>query len=82
MTTVAHTANNHAVELAVDHALLQLPAGVMRFHYIWLRDNCWCTECRVVQSGERRLYTADIPRDIAPSDADLNDAGTLPVRLL
>lgn len=77
MSAIANTADAKLVELAADHMLLPLPAGVMRFHYIWLRDNCWCAECRVVQSGERRLYTADIPRDIAPSAADLDDSGTL-----
>ena len=40
-----------------------------RFHYVWLRDNCWCDECRVEQSGERRLFTASIPMDIAPTTA-------------
>ncbi len=44
--------------------------GAMSFHYVWLRDNCWCDLCRVKQSGERRLYTAYIPPDIAPSSAD------------
>jgi gamma-butyrobetaine dioxygenase len=52
-----------------------------KFHYIWLRDNCWCDECRVAQSAERRIYTADIPADIAPSEARLEpDGATLSVR--
>ncbi len=41
----------------------------MYFHYVWLRDNCWCDGCRVQQSAERRLYTAYIPDDIAPAEA-------------
>ena len=41
-----------------------------------MRDNCWCDECRVAQSGERRLFTADIPDDIAPTDARLSDDGS------
>ncbi|MGB1011652.1 MAG: TauD/TfdA family dioxygenase [Thiolinea sp.] len=31
-----------------------------RFHLIWLRDNCGCTQCRVALSSERLLYSADI----------------------
>jgi alpha-ketoglutarate-dependent taurine dioxygenase len=50
--------------------------GDASFHYVWLRDNCWCDECRVVQSGERRLFTADIRDDIAPVEAHLDDAAT------
>lgn len=47
--------------------------GVMAFHYVWLRDNCWCEECRVVQSGERRLFTAYIGDDITPTAAQFDD---------
>lgn len=36
----------------------------MRFHYVWLRDNCWCPECRIEQTAERRLLTWSIPEDI------------------
>lgn len=64
--------------LAGDVALLELAdrtlsltiAGTPRsFHYVWLRDNCWCGECRVAQSAERRMFTADIASDIAPARA-------------
>ena len=48
-----------------------------RFHYVWLRDNCWCSDCRVAQTQERRLYTAHIPADIAPLSAGLDCDGTL-----
>lgn len=47
------------------------------FHSIWLRDNCGCEKCRVVQSGERLLFTADIADDLAISDAATDDAGHL-----
>ena len=50
------------------------------FHSIWLRDNCGCDECRVVQSGERLLYTADIADDPGVSDASIDDAGHLFIR--
>ncbi len=59
------------VVLADHHLTLPLETGPATFHYVWLRDNCWCAECRVVQSGERRLFTADISDDIAPAAAEL-----------
>ena len=66
-----------AVVLAERHLTLTvdigMKTGVMAFHYVWLRDNCWCEECRVVQSGERRLFTADISDDIAPTAAQFDD---------
>ncbi len=64
--------------LSASHLTLPLGTGSATFHYVWLRDNCWCTTCRVVQSGERRLFTADIGDDIAPVAAEL-EAGALRV---
>ena len=64
LTTVAPT-----VDLLKSYLRLTLESEVMSFHYVWLRDNCWCDCCRVPQSAERRLYTAYIPDDIAPSSA-------------
>lgn len=57
------------VTCAEDHLTLSLDDADLRFHYIWLRDNCGCPECRVEQSGERRLFTADIPRHLRPAAA-------------
>ncbi len=58
--------------LAERHLTLPLDTGAATFHYVWLRDNCWCPTCRVVQSGERRLFTADIGDDIAPATAEFD----------
>lgn len=61
------------LSLAEDHLTLSAGGRESRFHYVWLRDNCWCDGCRVTQSGERRIYTANIPDDIAPGEAALED---------
>jgi len=58
---------------------VELPGGVRTFHHVWLRDNCWCHACRVEQTAERNLYTADIPADVAPAGAWLDDRATLHV---
>ncbi len=58
------------LDLADRHLTLPLGAGWAHFHYVWLRDNCWCAACRVAQTGERRLFTADIGDDIAPATAE------------
>lgn len=44
--------------------IVGLTGATMRFHYVWLRDNCSCNECRVEQTSERRLLTWSIPNDI------------------
>lgn len=63
-----------SVELHEHHLDLRHSAGTSSFHYVWLRDNCGCSECRVSQSGERALYTADIPDDIAATGAVVSEA--------
>jgi alpha-ketoglutarate-dependent taurine dioxygenase len=56
------------VRLGDDHlTLVGAVTGGSDFHYAWLRDNCGCPRCRVSQSGERALFTATIPDDIAPT---------------
>lgn len=81
--TTQHTeaSASSLVVLADRHLTLPLDTGTETgaetgagaFHYVWLRDNCWCEECRVVQSGERRLFTAYISDDIAPTAAQFDD---------
>jgi gamma-butyrobetaine dioxygenase len=67
------------LELADDHLAITADGLLRRYHYVWLRDNCPCPACRVEATGERRLFTADIPDEIVPSAAHLDDAGDLNV---
>lgn len=79
--TASTTTTGTSPALALFDRYLALPLGddVARFHYVWLRDNCWCSECKVAQTKERRLYTAHIPADIAPLSTSLDSDGTLHV---
>src|SRR5699024_11430279 len=69
--TTGSTSQEAAPGVTLSSRYLTVPIdGTPRhFHYVWLRDNCWCTQCKVAQSGDRRLFTADIPSDIQPTDA-------------
>ena len=73
--TLSGTGPTIALALSDRHLTLTSADKASKFHYIWLRDNCWCDECRVSQSGERRLFTAAIGGDIAPVEAALTDGG-------
>ncbi len=68
------TATRPSVALSERHLTVHVDGTDRHFHYVWLRDNCWCAECKVPQSAERRLFTANIPREItavhAEQDAD------------
>jgi alpha-ketoglutarate-dependent taurine dioxygenase len=65
-------ARGTVLSLAQHHLALTTAGRESRYHYVWLRDNCWCDDCRVAQSGERRLFTAHIPDDISPRDARID----------
>lgn len=64
------------VALSDRHLSVRIGETDLTFHYVWLRDNCWCDDCKVPQSAERRLYTANIPHDLvaraARQDAEQN----------
>jgi len=78
--TAAPTAPNaHEVTLHDRYLAVPVEGAVVRCHYVWLRDNCWCAECRVSQTQERKLCTASIRADIAPESVALDDDGTLRV---
>ena len=67
-------ADRPTTSLTLADGCLTLTTGdrSSRYHFIWLRDNCWCEECRVLQTGERRIFTAYLPPDIAPTSAVLD----------
>ncbi|NET08459.1 MAG: DUF971 domain-containing protein, partial [Symploca sp. SIO2B6] len=47
-----------------------------RFHYIWLRDNCYCSECGDPRHGEKHFHVINVPEDIKPLSVDWdNDQG-------
>lgn len=75
-----HSSTTTGVERADRHLTVVLDGEPARFHYVWLRDNCWCSECKVVQSGERSLYTGTIPHDIAAVSASTSASGALTVQ--
>jgi len=44
--------------------------------YLWLRDNCGCGECRVVQTTEKRFHLFRVPSDLRPRKVDIEHAGS------
>jgi gamma-butyrobetaine dioxygenase len=78
-TTTAAPAAAAGVRVGPRTLTVELPDGVRTFHHVWLRDNCWCGSCRVQQTAERKLFTADIAADVAPIRASLDDHATLHV---
>ena len=72
----------HAIALAENPRSLALTwedGRASEFHYVWLRDNCRCPQCRSPQTFERVSFTGDIPLDITPREANLSTDGGLEV---
>ncbi|MDE2652334.1 MAG: TauD/TfdA family dioxygenase [Gemmatimonadota bacterium] len=44
--------------------------------YLWLRDNCGCGECRVVQTSEKRFHLFKVPSDLKPRRVSIEHAGS------
>ena len=56
-----------------DSLEVHWPSGrVSHLLYLWLRDNCECENCRVIQTSEKRFLISDVPIDIAPLAASLD----------
>ncbi len=73
------TARRTPVLLADRYLTVRIDGRDRHFHYVWLRDNCWCPECRVAQSAERRLYTADIADHLVATRAEQDEGQQLRV---
>ncbi len=41
--------------------------------HLWLRDNCRCAECRVVQTDEKRFMLSSVPAQLRPASAALSN---------
>jgi len=44
--------------------------------YLWLRDNCGCSECRVAQTTEKRFHLFRVPSDLKPLEIGIEGAGS------
>jgi len=47
------------------------------FHYLWLRDNCACSECVTPLSREQVFEICDVPLNITPSQVLIADDGRI-----
>ncbi|MEQ9485772.1 TauD/TfdA family dioxygenase [Coleofasciculus sp. F4-SAH-05] len=50
------------------------------FHYIWLRDNCYCSACGDPRHGEKRFRIVDVPIDIEPLSVHWDSGNTVEIR--
>ena len=61
-----------------DHALAAVWSGGERtdLPYLWLRDNCGCSECCVVQTTEKRFHIFRVASNLRPLQVSIDRAGS------
>ena len=51
------------------------PSSVCSFPYLWLRENCLCSECTHPHTKQRQVNTFEIPEDISVASVEPSDSG-------
>ena len=41
--------------------------------FLWLRDNCQCDECRIIETQEKQFLLHTVPVDISPKSVEIKD---------
>ena len=41
--------------------------------FLWLRDNCQCDECRIVETQEKQFLLHTVPVDISLKSVEIKD---------
>ena len=44
--------------------------------YLWLRDNCGCSECCVMQTSEKRFHLFRVASDLRPKQVSIEHTGS------
>ena len=41
--------------------------------FLWLRDNCQCDECRIIETQEKQFLLHTVPVEISPTSVEIKD---------
>ena len=39
--------------------------------FLWLRDNCQCDDCRIIETEEKQFLLHTVPLDISPKSVEI-----------
>ena len=62
------------IEVKKDSVILS--TGSIKLYdlpFLWLRDNCQCDDCRVVETQEKQFLLHTLPVDISPKNVEIKD---------
>ena len=62
------------VKLKKDSAILTIGSNKQyELPFLWLRDNCQCEECRIIETQEKQFLLHTVPVDISPNSVEIKD---------
>ena len=62
------------VELKKDSVILSTGSNKQYdLPFLWLRDNCQCDECRIIETQEKQFLLHTVPVDISPKSVEIKD---------
>tara|TARA_Y100001970_G_scaffold173534_1_gene211964 strand:- start:4351 stop:5412 length:1062 start_codon:yes stop_codon:yes gene_type:complete len=62
--------------IEVKENLVRLSIGLDKKYdlpFLWLRDNCQCDECRIIETQEKQFLLHTVPVDISPKTVEIKD---------
>ena len=67
--------NSEAFQITAHSVIIRRPAGrEYELPNLWLRDNCPCDDCRVVETQEKRFILSSVDADLAPTEVGLDNS--------
>lgn len=67
--------NSEAFQITAHSVIIRRPAGrEYQLPNLWLRDNCPCDDCRVVETQEKRFILSSVDADLAPTEVGLDNS--------
>ena len=61
------------IQTTADSVIISRAGGTdIMLPNLWLRDNCPCDDCRVVETQEKRFILSTVDADIAPKEVSLD----------
>ena len=74
-TSHQHKNEKVTVELPLGDNSLHLPCAPCEVNYIWLRENCRCSQCYSADFFQTWVHPHKIPADIRPHSATISSDG-------
>ena len=57
-----------------DSVVLSIgPLNNHELPFLWLRDNCQCDDCRIIETEEKQFLLHTVPLDISPKSVEIKD---------